>query len=91
MPPGPQMIAIKSRKIGESNQATKMERSTINRVLGGEMGIENQMPEKEPTIPVKYVKKLHMESYLSARSSKNTFQASQGDQLVHLRKSATNA
>ena len=49
------MMAIKSRKIRESNQATKMEISTINRALGEEMGIENQMPEKKPAIPIKYV------------------------------------
>ena len=47
MPPGLQMIAVKSRKIRESNQATKIERSTINKALGGETGIENQMPEKK--------------------------------------------
>ena len=85
------MMAIKSRKIRETNQATKTERSTINRVLGGKTGIENQMPEEKPTIPVKYVKKLHMESYLDARNLKRTFQDSQGVQLVHPRKFVSNA
>ena len=81
------MIAIKSRKIRESNQATKIERSTINRALGEETGIENQMPEEKPTIPVKYIKKLHKEFKLDAQNFKSTFQDSQGDQLVHPRKS----
>ena len=39
MPPGSQMTAIKSRKKGKSNQATKMERNTTNRTLGEKMRI----------------------------------------------------
>ena len=51
------MIAIKSILIRNINQATKAERSTIDRVVGGETGIENQMPKEEPAIPEKCVNK----------------------------------
>ena len=87
MPPGSQMTVIENRTKEGSNQATGMEENTTNKTLGEKMMIENQKrPEENLVIPVECVKRQHMETYLSAWISRSTFQASQGDQLVHLKK-----
>ena len=89
MPPEPRMIAIKSRIIRKINQATKEGRSTIDRVVEEEMRIANQIQRDKITIPVKCVKRRHIQPSLDAQNFKGIFQDSQGDQIVHLRKFAS--
>ena len=76
------MIAIKSRIIRKINQATNEGRSTIDRVVEEETRIENQMQREKTAIPVKCVKRRHIQPCLDAQNFKGIFQDIQGDQIV---------
>ena len=54
------------------------------------MRIENKMQREKTAIPVKCVKRRHIQPCLDALNFKGIFQDSQGDQIVHPRKFVSN-